>query len=199
MRSPFLAELLSRLLEQRQFLYRKDLRITSEALWSRPEPGRWSIGETLQHLTKMARLFRRLSAAALVLQRPLARLREHRPYATRSQDIFARAALPAPFLVRPRRPRGTPTLEEVLQALERETALLQNGLECEKEAILGHTWLWDPVMGAQNLLQVVDLLVIHEEHHFRIAKRRWAELFSSGSEACAPASLTPFAGDVGQP
>ena len=185
MRSETLAEHFARLREQRQFLYREDLGIGPEALWSRPEPDRWSIGETLQHLTKMLRLFRRFSAAALLLGRPLATLREHRPFATRSQDIFAGAALPAPFLVRPRRPTGTPTLDAVLQALERETASLQSGLDREKEAVLGHTWLWDPFMGAQNLLQVVDLLAIHEEHHFRILQTLWAELFSAGAKADA--------------
>ena len=151
--------------------------LSPEAVWARPEAERWSIGENLQHLKKMMGLFRRVSRVALVMERPLARVRHGRPFPIQARNVFSGRARRAPFPIRPRRPATAQTSTALMQDLERETHELMRLLRGEEEAVLGHVWLWDPVMGRQNLIQVVHLLALPEEHHFDILRRRWPEVF----------------------
>lgn len=177
MSSTVVEEHFARLDAQRLPIRRAASGLSADALWAPPEAGRWSIGENLQHLTRMMRLFRRFSSIALLLERPIARMRRNRPFLTHARDMFSGRSLRAPFPIRPQRPATALSSEAVMEALTKETELLENLLLSEDERILGHVWLWDPVMGSVNLVQVVDLLALHEEHHFEILRRRWPAIF----------------------
>ena len=178
MQSKTLSEHFTRLYAQRRPIYAALEPLALDSLWRRPQSGKWSLGETLQHLTKMMRLFRWAVAVALFFERPFARARRSRSYPTHSRDLFTGRALRAPFLIRPSTPVRPLSRVEVVSLLEKETEQLARMLENEEEGVLGHVWMWDPVMGWQNLLQVVDLLAIHESHHFHILRSRWPNLFA---------------------
>ena len=177
MRSDTLREHFSRMEAQRQPVHDALITLPPDTLWDRPSDDRWSMGETLQHVCKMMRLFRRAAAVALLVERPFAYARRRRPYPTRSRDLFSGRAMRAPRLIQPDRPARPSSPAVVWGALHQETQRLSRRLSDEDERVLGHTWLWDPVMGRQNLLQVVDLLAIHEAHHFQIMRTRWPRLF----------------------
>jgi hypothetical protein len=177
MRSEILGRHLATLARQRRPILEAVEPLSPAVLWARPRPESWSIGETLQHLARMMRLFRRFAAAALPLERPLARVLRRRPYATCSRDLFSGRSRSAPRPLRPQAPTEPTPPVVVVGELERETASLARLLVDEDEGVLGHVWLWDPVMGRQNMLQIVDLLGIHEAHHFRILRSRWPGYF----------------------
>ncbi|HZG77335.1 MAG TPA: DinB family protein [Paenibacillus sp.] len=148
-------------------------------LWRGTSDGKWSIGEHLLHLYKMMQFFRLWIRAFGVVQRPVAKLLAQRPYAVGTPDLFARARaegrpLKAPFVIAPTWPRGKPrpTLEELERMLESERSALERMASSTDDRILGHTYLWDPVMGMLNAIQVVELLAHHERHHHSFIRDR---------------------------
>jgi hypothetical protein len=69
--------------------------------------GKWSLAETVYHITLLARLVRRFSGVYVPVARPFARLRKKRAYQTDIHDIYKEyaqkkgRAMPAPFLLKP--------------------------------------------------------------------------------------------------
>lgn len=57
---------------------------------------------------------------------------------------------------------------ELNKLLIKETSKLKNKVEEIDEDIAGHIIFLDPVARHPNLIQAIQLLAIHEAHHFRI-------------------------------
>lgn len=96
----------------------------------------------------------------------------NRPFDRNAVDLFAeyqaagkrmRASLP---LV-PHRPSRLASLHELQDQLELETCRMKNMLARLTEGVAGHFRIFDPGVRSPNLIQRVQLLALHERHHFK--------------------------------
>ncbi|MFD1361853.1 DinB family protein [Lentibacillus salinarum] len=165
-------------LEQQRIVFYHDPVIQAADPWKSPQPGKWSIGETLYHLILMVRMLRRFSYVYIPVMLPIARLRRKKPYQTETSDIYKgfrekkKRPMKAPFIINP--PAGLETkynFTRIQEQLDMETKMLKERLQTIEEDIAGHIRYPDPVADYPNLIQCVHLLAIHEYHHFEVNKR----------------------------
>lgn len=143
--------------------------LDEKVIWQRPEPGEWSIGETVDHLRVIYWSMLPLFKVTWVALKPWARVRREKPYMSEIDNVYHRPSFPMNVgWLWP--PRYTP---------ERPTALveLQHGLEAahnkvdaffrEKDQdLLGHIPLYDPAIGRLNLVQALKVGIDHDELHY---------------------------------
>ncbi|MCM2676856.1 DinB family protein [Alkalicoccobacillus plakortidis] len=147
-------------------------------VWSRAQPNKWSIAETLYHLLLLLKRFRQLNVIYLPMARPLSTLRRNRPYKTASVNIYEQynqkhlKAMKAPSIIMPpKNIQQQVSYNEMIQMLEQETAYLSMLVAEIDEDVAGHIRYPDPPAHYPNLIQAIHLLVIHEQHHFTICRK----------------------------
>jgi len=89
-------------------------------------------------------------------------------------NIYSGKTMKAPFILKPKMKREY-TLTELRGLLEEETEKLKTCVaSLTKEQCY---WIRypDPVPDYPNVMQVVKLLRIHEEHHYRVVMKREAK------------------------
>ncbi|WP_096186887.1 DinB family protein [Evansella halocellulosilytica] len=169
-----------KLKQQRDEFYTDDS-INFESAWTRTMPEKWSIGETLYHLVLMTRLFRRFSNIYIPIMLPLAFIRKKKPYNIEIHNIYQefqdkkKKSMNAPFLIKP--PSGLEekwTFSEIKALLKHETDKLMANLNDIEQDLAGQIYYPDPVGKYPNLIQSVQLLAIHEQHHFNILKKYYS-------------------------
>jgi hypothetical protein len=188
MRSAHLRESLEEIDRQRAALFMRLDGISTEELWRRPDNGRWSLGQNLEHLCKAIRLFRWMFRAHILCGRPWARLFRQRPFGTEVANRYAVGAKPikAPPGVRPPdRTGSTVPFHELRQRLDTEREKLESLLAGIDQDVAGHIKMWDLKKSVINLLQAVRLVAYHEGHHLRFAH----ELLDQRQQAAAAAPL----------
>lgn len=146
--------------------------------WARPLPEKWSVGETVYHLYLLARLVRRFSVVYLPVMLPYGHLRKNRPYKTDIHNIYEEYTrvknhpMPAPsVLIPPNHLSDTCTYLEVRHLLNFETAKLRMMFSNLDETVAGNIRYPDPVAYYPNVIQCVQLLAIHEQHHFDLVRK----------------------------
>lgn len=146
--------------------------------WMRPMPEKWSAGETVFHLYLLARLVRRFSAVYLPVMIPYGRLRKNRPYQTDTHNIYEeytrvkKQPMPAPsVLVPPENVSDQYSFIDVQNLLNFETAKLKLICSNLDERVAGNIKYPDPVAYYPNVIQSVQLLAIHEQHHFNLIRK----------------------------
>ncbi len=165
---------LDRLDAQRKAVLARLAGMDEARLWQRPGPRDWSIGENLDHAWLVLRSFRRIFAAAWPALLPLAYLKRGRPYLTEIDDVYARPGFPLnvgwmwPPKHSAERPAPLPALQQAIEAEHRRVHLFYEGKD---ERLLGHAVLWDPAIGLLNLVQVLQVGVHHDAHHFATVYR----------------------------
>ncbi|WP_442602253.1 DinB family protein [Paenibacillus sp. KN14-4R] len=152
--------------------------LSQEELWHRNEDGKWSIGEHLYHLYLILRMLRRATRFSFVLT-PYAKLKRNKPFATEINDIYAEyknkkgRGMRAPrMLVPPKRIRYSLDAKALEQLLLNETNAMEDLVQNMEEDIAGHIVFLDPLANYPNLIQSIQLLAIHENHHFTIIENR---------------------------
>lgn len=162
-------------LEEERVHFYQDLDISPEEAWHRPKPGKWSIGETVYHLYLLARLVRMTSTIYIPMSMPIAYIRRKKPYETTIHDIYKTyreekgESMPAPsVLVPPAGLENKYNFTEVQNLLAVETDKLKRQLATIPDNIAGHIRFPDPIAHYPNVIQSVQLLGIHEKHHFKI-------------------------------
>ncbi|SHF66532.1 DinB family protein [Ornithinibacillus halophilus] len=165
-----------RIQEQRKSFY-QEMDSNVEDVWERPYPNKWSVAETVYHLYLLLRLFRRFSVIYMPIMYPLAVLRKNKPYPTDMNNIYIeyhqkkKKPMNAPLLLNP--PKNLPrkkNYDEIKKLLERETNLLKANVLPMDERIAGQIYYPDPVAHHPNLPQSIQLIGIHEQHHFNLTK-----------------------------
>lgn len=164
--------------EQRDLFMPKIQSLSLEKLWYRKEEGKWSIGEHLYHLYLIIRMLKVATKCSYVLI-PYAKMRRKKPFPTEIHDIYIEfqekkgRGMRAPFiLVPPKRIRHAMDAQELIQLLLKET----NEMRAAVEHIEGHIVFLDPIAKYPNLIQSIQLLVIHERHHFRIIENSYKQV-----------------------
>ena len=162
--------------EERAYFY-QDMGISPEEAWRKPRPEKWSVGETVYHLYLLARLLRMASSIYIPIAYPVAYLKRKKAYISTIQDIYKNYRLdngkpmPAPSVLVP--PSGLAekyNFTEIQNLLDVETGRLKRKLAHIPDDIAGHIRFPDPIANYPNVIQSVQLLGIHEKHHFTIVK-----------------------------
>lgn len=105
---------------------------------------------------------------------PFAHMKGDRPYQTEIDDVYARPGFPlnVGWMWPPKHSAGHPVaLPDLKQAIEAEHRRVRLFYEGKDERLLGHALLWDPAIGALNLVQALHVGVHHDAHHFAIVCR----------------------------
>jgi len=154
--------------------------------WIRPIPEKWSIGETLYHLVLMTRFFRRVSNFYLPIMLPVAYVRKRKPYPSETYNIYTEynqkknRAMKAPSVINPIGGIERKwNITEVQWFLEYETQKLYSLLKFIHDDVAGNIYYPDPIAHHPNLIQSIHLLAIHEQHHFDLTKKYYAEIKDS--------------------
>ncbi|OZU88741.1 hypothetical protein CIL03_10670 [Virgibacillus indicus] len=162
--------------QQREAFYH-ELTVNNIDPWRVPKAGKWTVGETLYHLVLMVRLVRRFSIFCIPVMTPIAYLRKNRTYKTEIHDIYQeynqkkRKPMKAPFLLNPpKNLERKQTPAEIKALLESETSKLIKDIEHIDERIAGHIHYPDSIAFYPNLIQSVQLIAIHENHHYKLVK-----------------------------
>jgi len=160
--------------DQRRGIQHRLAGIETDALWARPFPNKWSIGEHLDHTRVLLRDFRRLLRLLWPLLSLIARFRRDRPYQMTVDDVYERPGFPlrTGWMWRPsRRPSRPVPLEALARDLAAEHAATRAFYQGKDERLLGNARLWDPAIGRLNLIQVLRVGAFHDAHHFRLVER----------------------------
>ncbi|ENH97262.1 hypothetical protein J416_06500 [Gracilibacillus halophilus YIM-C55.5] len=181
MKSPNMQKHFRKLHEQREEI-NGELANFQHQKWIRPYEDKWSWGETYYHLYLMIKWFRRISKCYTPLSIPTAILRKHKPYETHSIDAFTKykeknkKPMKAPFiLVPPKNIRYRVNFDSLIEALDNETKQLERQVSNISDNVAGHIRFLDPIANYPNLIQSIDLLGIHEKHHFLLCKKYYSE------------------------
>ncbi|MGE7948136.1 DinB family protein [Lysinibacillus sp. NPDC093688] len=159
--------------------------LSQEQLWHREKEEKWSIGEHFYHLYLILKMLKTATKFSLLLT-PYAKMRRNKPFATEIHDIYEEyknkkgRGMRAPgILVPPSKIRFTLNSDEIEQLLVNETSAMQELVKNIEEDIAGHIVFPDPIAHYPNLIQSIQLLAIHEKHHFRMIEGQYRRLVSS--------------------
>jgi hypothetical protein len=154
---------------QRDDVFRLLDNVSESALWQRPGPRDWSIGENLDHLRVIYIRTLPLLKACWIMQRPFVPLLWRRPYDVAIDNVYRRPDFPQnvgwiwPPAYTPSQPVSRAVLERNLRAVHDQTESFYAG---KLPHLLGHTLLYDPAIGRLNLIQALRVGIYHDEMHF---------------------------------
>ncbi|MBE9915942.1 DinB family protein [Paenibacillus donghaensis] len=177
MKSESISKHFQTLTEQRiQFLINIPY-LSQEKLWNRNEEGRWSVGEHVYHLYLIMRMVKIATKWSFGLI-PYAKMKRNKPFATEIHDIYTEfkekkgRGMKAPWiLIPPKKIRYAMDGRELVQLLLKETIEMRALVGNIEEDIAGHIVFLDPIAKYPNLIQAVQLLAIHEMHHFKMIEK----------------------------
>lgn len=159
--------------------------LSQEDLWYRNEDGKWSIGEHLYHLYLILRMVKVATKFSFVLI-PYAKLKRNTRFDTEIHDIFTEfkekkgRGMKAPWiLIPPKKIRHSMNVRELEQLLLNETNEMEAVVKNIEEDIAGHIVFLDPIANYPNLIQAIQLLAIHEKHHFIMIENNYKMVFES--------------------
>ncbi|MBM7541978.1 DinB family protein [Amphibacillus cookii] len=147
-------------------------------IWDRPQINKWSIGETYYHLYLMIKRFRQLNTVYLPLAKPIAYIWKHSLYPIQINNIYQEysqkhnKAMRAPSIIMP--PKHGEQListRALFKEITHETKKLESMVTKLNERIAGHIRYPDPIAHYPNLIQSIDLIGIHEQHHFNLCQK----------------------------
>ena len=153
--------------------------LSQEQLWYRKEDKKWSIGEHFYHLYLIAKMLKVAIKFSFTLI-PYAKLRKNAPFATETHDIYAEykekhgKGMKAPWILIPsKKVYQSMNVTQLEELLTRETNEIKKLVQNIEENIAGHIVFLDPIAHYPNLIQSIQLLAIHEKHHFMIMKNNY--------------------------
>jgi hypothetical protein len=143
--------------------------LPGSALWQRPAPKEWSIGEILNHNYLLVASTMPYIRLAWRLLRRYGERRRTRPYQIDTPDVYRDEKFPmwVGFLWTPRHnPRRPVPLEQMqaeLRDLHRQVRDFYTGKD---EAVLGNIYLYDPLLGWFNLIVTLRVGIYHDQLHY---------------------------------
>lgn len=160
---------------QREEIIARLAGITQEALWRRPEPGEWSMGESLDHTRVLNNSFVALFKVCWVLLWPIARLRRNKPYPVEIDNVYQRPGFPmgVGWIWTPRHKATRPLpLSRLAELLAETHGRIRRFYAGQDPRLLGHLPLYDPVIGTLNLIQALRVGVYHDDLHYDVVRRQ---------------------------
>ncbi|MGE6256764.1 DinB family protein [Heyndrickxia sporothermodurans] len=185
MKSESMSKYFHTLTQQRDQFMLKIQSLPQEKLWYRKEDGKWSIGEHLYHLYLMLRMLKVATKFSFILI-PFARMKRNTLFETEIHDIYTEfknkkgRGMKAPrILVPPKKIYHSMDEIELEQLLLSETNEMEAVVKNIEEDIAGHIVFLDPIAKYPNLIQAIQLLAIHEKHHFNIIENNYKHMLES--------------------
>jgi hypothetical protein len=161
--------------QQREAIFAELAELPDAALWYRPGPKVWSIGEHLDHTRVINCFSRRLMIACFPVASIFARCCRNRPYQSEINDPYKRLGLPLRlgWIWSPKYTARRPVIIGFLHETPRaEHAAYRNFFNSHDERLLGHTVIADPFIGALNLVQWLRVQGYHDAHHYERVRVR---------------------------
>lgn len=143
--------------------------LTEAQVWQRPAPKEWCLGEILDHNYLLIGSTFPYVKAAWKAQRRRAEKRRERPYQTEIEDPYRKPTFPmwVGFLWKPRYTPKHPTTLEKLTAENRDLHTAVRTFYADKDsALLGNTFVYDPLFGWINLIVTLRIGIYHDQLHF---------------------------------
>ncbi|MEO4053956.1 DinB family protein [Solibacillus sp. CAU 1738] len=164
--------------EQRKSLFPTLESLSMTKLWGKPEENKWSIGESVYHLFLITKMLRVAAIITIPCTKFYAQMMRNKSFEHSINDIYKDYKekhgknMKAPFILNPsKKIYKTMNFVQLNQLLVDETLKLSKIVENIDEDIAGHIIFLDPVANYPNLIQAIQLIAIHEAHHFRIIQR----------------------------
>ncbi|WP_254593544.1 DinB family protein [Terribacillus sp. AE2B 122] len=146
--------------------------------WMRPQPDKWSIGETYYHLYLLLNRFRQLNKFYIPVGKPFSKACRRTPYKTEIEDIYKAyrekhgKPMKAPsILLPPKNIERKIQFKQLKQDLHNETFQFKRVVSGIESNIAGNIRYPDPLAHYPNLIQSIHLIGIHEQHHFRLCRK----------------------------
>lgn len=182
MKSKSISKHFHTLTQQRCQFMTKIQSMSQEKLWYRKADGKWSIGEHLYHLYLIVRMLKIATKFSFILI-PYAKMRRKTSFVSEIHDIYAEfkekkgRGMKAPWiLVPPKKIRNSMDGTDLVHLLLNETNEMKALVKNTEEDIAGHIVFPDPIAKYPNLIQSVQLLAIHEKHHFNIIEKNYKDI-----------------------
>ncbi len=158
---------------QRNEVFSQLEQVDQDLLWKRLSPGKWSIGEQLDHTRAITRFMRRFITLIWPFLFLTGWLRRNRAYEADIDDVYERPGFPlnVGWLWPPKYTPDKPVPLSILkQALEDEHGKVKALYKSKPVEVLGNALLYDPAIGWLNLLQVLRVDIHHDAHHYRVVQ-----------------------------
>lgn len=169
------ADYVAQMHAQREALFADLAGVSEPEVWYRPNSTTWSIGENLDHLTVINASILRLMNWAWRIQLPWARRRRARPYAVTIDNVYKRPGFPQnvgwiwPPKHTPLKPIPLTQLHANLRAIHARYEQFYTQRDAD---LLGHVWLFDPVIGRVNLIVTLRIGLYHDDLHYDDVRQR---------------------------
>ncbi len=165
---------LNLLVRQRKAIFRDLSSIELADFWRRPAPGKWSAGEHLDHTCVLNIFCYRLLKTLWWGLSPVGRMRRSRDFPGDIENIYQQSNKfkKVGFLWPPRYDARRPLpIKAMHKRLARPHRLMENFYRSQPEDVLGNTYVWDPMIGVINYVQVLRIACHHDLHHYNAARR----------------------------
>ncbi len=143
--------------------------LTEAQIWQRPAPKEWCIGEILDHNYLLIASTFPYVKWAWKTQKRRAEKRRHQSYQIEIEDPYHKPAFPmwVGFLWKPRYTPKHPVPLEQLKAENRDLHATVRAFYTGKDpALLGNTFVYDPLFGSINLIVTLRIGIYHDRLHF---------------------------------
>ncbi|TQR21402.1 DinB family protein [Psychrobacillus vulpis] len=164
--------------KQRESLFPTLKSLSMTKLWERPEENKWSIGESIYHLFLITKMLRVAAIITIPCTKFYAQMMRNKSFEHSINDIYKEykekhgKTMNAPFILNPsNKIYNSMDFTQLNQLLINETLKVSKIVDNIEEDIAGHIIFLDPVANFPNLIQAIQLLAIHEAHHFRIIQK----------------------------
>jgi hypothetical protein len=175
------AQYLDLLDNQRETAFASLVGLTEQQVWQPPAPREWCLGEILDHNYLLINsTLPYIKWAWQMQQRRSERRRDH-PYITSIADPYRKASFPmwVGFLWRPHyTPIHPVSLEELLEENRNLHKSIRAFYSDKEAALLGNTFIYDPLFGFINLIITLRIGIYHDQLHFDDVLKMAAEMKS---------------------
>lgn len=142
-------------------------------IYNRAEPDKWSIGEAIYHCYLLVKLTRQFSEVYLPMAKLFIKIGgiKAREQNGHMHNIYAGPTMKAPKILEPKMERRY-SKGELRLMLEEETEKLKSmvsGLTDREAYTIRYP---DPVPGWPNVVQMIKVGLIHEQHHYDVLMKR---------------------------
>jgi hypothetical protein len=167
--NPVIAQYLDLMDTQREQVFSLIAGISHEALWQRPAPKEWCIGEILHHNIMLLESIFPVVRVSWRFFNWTGRLLKSRPYRTTIKDPYRKKLFPhwVGFLWNPKyTPEKPVSFERLIEETRDVHQEIRSFYEDKEVAMLGNVFVFDPLFGFINLIVTLRIGIYHDQLHY---------------------------------
>lgn len=165
--------------QQREEMYKAIINLDESRIWRRLAANGWCIGEILDHTRSVNNSFLPLLRAAWFFGQAIAKLNQNKSYNSTIDNVYQRSNFPLAFdriwppKYSPKKPIPLESLYKNLHEIHSKYRKFYLG---KNPRLLGHVYIFDPILGRLNLIQALRVGIYHDQLHFDDVLELSAEL-----------------------